>query len=163
MLHRVAVFGNPQMAAGGIEHGTDHVHGVDASRPSADAGVVQVPEDVAEDVGGHHDVIRGQGLVGRLQEPADGLGAVFHGIRLAEDHPLFVGAADIIELDLIKAQFRADLGDGDVVIPDLLIEGVNPAQSLPVLKDPAALDLDGPFRPGRGQGSSLKVTMRAMR
>ena len=69
--------GDAVREAGGVEHGAEVVDGVDeVVELLADAGVVRVPEGVAEDVGGQEDVVGHEGVVGFGEEAGDGFDAV---------------------------------------------------------------------------------------
>jgi len=117
--------------AGGVEHGAEVVDLVDeVVELLADAGVVGVPEGVAEDVGGVEDVIGRERGVGFAEEGGDGFDAVgFVGGAGEDEFGGGVGEADVVELDLVEAGFGGLDSDGDVVGADLGFEGIGPGEA----------------------------------
>ena len=66
------------------------------------------------------------------------------------------GEAHVVELDLVEAGARGDLGDGDVVVPDPPVVRVRPAEAGVVTPDRAVAALDREVRARRRQQRILE-------
>ena len=73
------------------------------------------------------------------------------------------GEADVVELDLVEALAHGLPRDGDVVVPDLGAEGVDPGEFLVVDPGPPGSPFDdGQIAPVVSRTLSLNTTTRAM-
>ena len=92
-----------------------------------------------------------------VEEAGDGFDAVGLVGGAAEDE--FgggVGEADVVELDFVEAGLGGLGGDGDVVGPDLGLEGISPGEAFAVFEEFAVREVDGVFRFGGGERRVLE-------
>ncbi len=126
---------------GGIDHHADVVHQRhDLGEILADPLLVVDERRVAKDVRPQLDPFRCQRIVSQLQEARDRRLPRLRGVLPSEVGGRQVtigGKAHIVVLDLIEPKLRCFQGQVDVRLPQLLVEGVHPADAVIVTPEVA--------------------------
>ena len=118
-----------------VQHGRDVIDdSSDIGEALPDASVIKIPTYVTKVVGGEKNVVWGQTFSGCTQEIHDCLPAVSV-VGLLKLESFCVGEPYIIKLNLVKPCCRCLDCNADVVIPDSVVKGVSPGETLAIYED----------------------------